>query len=638
MADESGERPRHRLSRRKFFGLVGGSAVAVTALAGWKRNPQIAEAKASIAAAHERKVPPETFDNERQPSDEMLEKMYTQFFQGKEDFVGKGAWMRIWGDKRLPTEGIGRSIGRLANLFFDVRKTEEETFDHFYELFLGELQQSANLAKIDLPTLLVNLQISGENQSFEALPVDVQTSQKQLQMVSLARLLGPGFENQIPEGFRSNGIFTQGIKNWRETFGENSSLPKIIANPLYEAAPKNNTNRSVYDLLRIKSERSIGMMDYEESQRAKALLLHGSDEVRNELVTKYPQVVVKYQQVLYKLGTEFVPLIEADKYPKTEQTLAQKKQLLKTLTSEYLKYYKGHLDTFAKDDQSLAAIGISEDHLSNWQKYNRTDIWHQLVRNGKLQAENKEDEKQAYIDFKRNMDVEYESDREKYYQNLINQQILNPKFIPFLKERVGKGNIFEIELLNKLEQAVSQYQEQATSVRIAYAESELEEGKLEYDIKFQTLVSAVTTKMISDIAGPYDPNNKHDWYWHLYRMAMVREMTTPYVTVREGGVAPDVSVDSPYLPEVTLSHLDEFENMLREAPGGLYEHPSKHIVAFIQSVYAFQDGNFDMYPDLSEEDRNRIRTYFKRYLSGYPEEPDVPIGRAQKNVLNLITP
>jgi len=299
---------------------------------------------------------------------------------------------------------------------------------------------------------------------------------------------------------------------------------------------------------------------------------------------------------------------------------------------EFLDKYKGHLDIFVHDEKALEAIGIGEP-LDLWQKYNKTDAWYNLVQYTHQQDEKRTDEKAALAETKRMMREEFDHRKEHYYFQLMSQQILNPKFLPFLLDRARKaGNSFEITALEKMMTSVERYQSQAHQVRGRFLAAESLEGPLEYNSDFQALATATTTKMLSEQAGPFDPKDKDSLYWHIFRTVAIREISHPLLVVQESGFAPDITVDPPYVVDKTMESLGKLEDLLMDKK--ILNQPAwKNMTAFMNAYNAIRDKNYAIFPDLSDADHRQIEHYFATRVVNTPH---IAMNRSQSVVWNLV--
>ncbi len=622
MADENGE-GAPRFGRRRLLGLLAGAAgagVATYVGINQRRRQAAQETIQGIDPYWERKNPQKVEPLIINPSETVLNNCYERFFGGKEYLLPKRAWVRVVEDGTgKHTEGIGNNIGSLAYLYYDKEKKPNESVDHFFERFMDQLHRSSQIAQLDFITLITSLQVSGENtRDLKEQKTDVTVSGIQQAAIPAGKALGIDYFAQ--EALRPGKEFDQ-LKE--------SSLAGYLPDMPIES-------RDMNALIRFQSERTTGMMDWESSMRAKAILLKSSNEAKAIFVQKYPDLVRAYQVTLLKLGLDFNPIIDQKRYIENkalqQDTLIKSKRDLEILAREFLEKYKGQLDIFAKDDKALAAIGIG-DPIDLWQKYNKTDIWYHLVCNIDKQDAAKTDEKLALADTKMTLKSDFEQRREHYYYQLMSQQILNPKFLPFLIEAARKSNnSFELNLLQKLSDGIDRYQTQAHQVRDQFLAAEKLEGPLEYNSEFQTLSTAVTTKMLSENAGPYDPNDKDSLYWHIFRLVAIREISHPLLVVQESGFAPDITVDPPYVVDKTMESLSQLEQLLIEK--GIVEKPAwQNITAFMKAYNTIRDKNFTVFPNLSDNDRNQIETFFDNRVVNTPH---IAMNRSQAVVWNLV--
>ena len=615
------ERP---IGRRRFLGLMLGAAAAgATAYVGIDqgRRHGAVEAVQGVPGFINRKNPEKVEPKIVNPTEAALNQCYDRFFQGKEHLLPRKAWVRTIdeGDKKR-VEGLGNNIASLAYLYYDKEKNPGETVDQYFERFMTQLSERSQIAGMDFITLVASLQVSGENtRDLGEQKVDVTISGIQQVGIPAGRAVGADYFAQ--EALRPGKQFDQ-LKN--------TSLGKYLPNMPIESRDINAT-------IRFQSERTIGMMDWEPSMRAQALLLFGTDAVKSEFVKKYPDLVRAYQDILVKQGVPFSPIIDEKGYKELQEkqtdSLKKSKHDLEKLAREYINTYKGHLDTFAHDQNSLSQIGLGEP-VDLWQKYNKTDFWNRMVHHTDKQDPQQTDEKIALSEVKAQMKEDFDKRREHYYFQLMSQQILNPKFLPFLLERAKKSNSnFEVSTLQKLMDGVGRYETQAHQVRERFLHAEALEGPLEYNAAFQTLATATTTKMLSEQAGPFDPNDKDSLYWHIFRTVAIREISHPLLVVQESGFAPDITVDPPYVVDKTMESLGRLEELMQEKK--ILQQPAwKNMSSFMQAYNALRDRNYAVFPELSEEDRKQVESYFANRIV---DTPHIAMNRSQSVVWNLVS-
>ncbi len=617
---------RGEVSRRTFLrnsaGALGVGVLGLgtyVALDPWRRNAAL-ESGAGILPALSRRAPDNSGPEIINPSENVLNICYDRFFQGKEELLPRLAWARRV-DKAdgRKVEGLGNNISSLAYLYFDKEKGRVETYDHFFERFVGQLRQAADIAKIDFITLMASLQVSGENtRDLKEQKADVTIGRIQQAVIPAARALN--LEYQLLESLRPS-----------------NSFEKIANSPLKTLLPEKPIEPfDINAIIRFRTERTTGMMDWQPSMRAKALLVHGSGEVRQHFKIKYPDLVRSYQDTLVQLGVDFKPVVDEGEYQRKLATLPDNlknaKIILKSLAEDYLEKYRGRLDIFAQDNNAQAAIGIT-DPLDLWQKYNFTDIWYNLCRFSWQQGPNRRDEQTALSETKSMIDEDFRNHRDWFYNNLMSQQILNPRFFNLLFDRARKvGNSFEVDLLQRLGSGINRYQAQAHLVREAYLATERVEGRLEYDSQFQCLATAMTTKMLSDQAGDFDPNERNSLYWHIFRTVSIREVSHQGLVVRESGFAPDVTVDPPYAAESTLGSLVQLETKLIEK-GVIEKKAWENIDAFMRAFNALKDKKYGDLGNLRDGDKADLVRFFDARIVNTPH---TAINRSQSVVNNLI--
>ncbi len=605
-------------SRRKFLKGVARTAAVATGLgvgttAFFESDPEVRSATRAVLA---RPFPPSTEDQfDKVNIDEILSAKYDKYFKGRENILSREAWM---GNN---PNAIGRSMAKLANLYYFSEKGRGENFIRFYDRFIDQLAEASKDANLDFIILVSSLLISAENiGTLKNYRNDVfPTGFLQLAGVSTFRRLGG--QEYFPELMMSyNPVKTK-------------LYPKLQESSFKEdtASPKEGWN--INAICRFPMEITTGMMDFEPSMRARALLLFGSPDAKKIFTEKYPGVVRQYQRILDRLGINYQPLLDSGAKP--TESLAAAKGNLESEALSYLDHFAKRLDVFAQSDDALADIGIKVP-IDPWQKFNRTDIWYML---NKRRDQNTQDERLnepgAVAEFKELTRAYFDRDRPHYYYALMSQQILNPKFIQYLIQGATKdGNQTEMAQLQKMQGLIDTYHEQAKLTRTAFMDAVTEEGPLEFDSEFQTLASAVITKMLSGLGGSFDPNSKNSLYWNVYRAVMNRELSQPFTLVEDSGFAPDVLVDPVYAIRPNLDYLDRFVNLLKQK-GILTDPPDVDVFAVDRAIQSIRSNDFSAYEslNLSGEDRELIYWYCRFHVL---DMGDVGISRSH-HVLSLAT-
>jgi len=286
MAGESHEGNPLRFGRRKFLTALAGAAAVATGYVAIddRRRHGAQEAIAGIPGWINRKNPEKVNPKIENPSEATLNNCYQRFFNGKENLMPKKAWVRVLEDsgvKRI--EGLGNNIASLAYLYYDREKKPNESVDQFFERFMDTLAKKSGQAGLDFITLLATLQVSGENtRDLKEQKTDVTVSGIQQVIIPAGRAAGLDYFAQ--ESLRPGKQFDQ-LKN--------STLGKYLPDMPIEMRDMNAT-------IRFQSERTIGMMDWESSMRADAVLRFGTEAVKAEFARDYPDLVRSYQDILVK--------------------------------------------------------------------------------------------------------------------------------------------------------------------------------------------------------------------------------------------------------------------------------------------------------------------------------------------------
>ena len=625
------------ISRRGLLRFAAkGAAVATVASypAASVLSHQLPEVFTGLGAFLAREGPPkgskDTFDLVKEISPGTLESMYQVYFQGREKIMPKHAWMAelVLRGGGVSKCGFGLVMARIATRSYEKEKGKGESFDAYFQKYMKGLKESADSANLDFIVLVGALQITAEN------VYDLQSQQSDVTITRIQQL-------PVPLLKRFQGLPLPQLasiqENLRPGHGLYTTLQKVGV-ITEETTPREPDNTNAY--IRLASQPTLGMMDMETSLYATALLVHGTPEMRNIFKTEYPDLVIRYQKILQELGIKFNLIIDTGKPLPEKQTIESTRKYLDQLIAAYIKQFKEALDVFGKSEtqedknkqqQALVTIGIDENNLDPWQKYNYTDIFYQLVKYeqrfswGEIRdtLNQKESEKKAVEKYKEEMLKHdfYSKDeafQRRFYEQLMRQQIRNPKFIQFLKAHAENSKLpKEKELVSKLEQTVKIFENQSANVSNAVYMAEQIEGRKDFDSVFQQRLAALTIKMLSSEAGPFNPNDFNSVYWHIFRLVAIREISHPFTVVHDTVVARYPFIDMPYARVETLHYLSEFEELLLTR--GIIQKPAhQDIEGFLHAFDDIQNNRVDKY-DLTEGEKKDLKEFFRFHITETPE-------------------
>src|SRR3989344_1513917 len=207
----------------------------------------------------------------------------------------------------------------------------------------------------------------------------------------------------------------------------------------------------------------------------------------------------------------------------------------------------------------------------------------------------------------------------------MSQQILNPKFLDFLIEQAEGINTAEVYQLKHIQEVVRIYEVQTSVVRETYLKAITAESPLEYHSRFQALTTAITTQMLSRLAGPFNSAERDSVFWNVYKVLSIRELSHPRTMV-ENKFANDVLVDPPYAMEQTITYINAFEKLLL-TKGILKQSADKDILAMDKAIWSIRFNDFSAYQDvdLTDADKKMLYEFCKNYIS---EGNEVAINRS----------
>lgn len=566
------------LSRRGFLKAVGGGLASLVVYTGAD-----AEVRAGIEAAFSRPGP----DEENNPklemsivSDEMLKKTWETHFKGREHVMSLEAWARRQNfEKGQWTDGNGVNLATLANLYYTKERGKDESFDDYFERFVDKMHTIADRTGLDFIVLTSTLQVSAENiRNLSEQNTDLKISQIQQAAVPIARRFG--LEQQFLDTLGRNGLAVQAWNKIDELRGIDPFMRKgLPAGGIWD-----------YDLIRMGGQVTTGMMDYEPGEKANSFIQHIDTDAAKDLITSYPEVINAF--------------LNASKIRHELDTI---RDALQRNVTEYIQKFTSSLDDLANADESVLEVLGLGDNLDSWQLTHWTIAWCEQI-----QIPNNNDSIKLKI--VNTIKEEVKKDKIDFLIRFVSQQLHNPKFIQYLESKaIQNGNIEEENKVKQLSELIDKDEMKAKELRISYDKVSAAEGPLEYDSKYQLLTSALLTRMLSDKSGEFNPNDKNNLYWHIYKTTAIREMAAPYVLVNSKPFARDPSVDHPYAPEDTLVYLNKFADLLLQK-GILVKSPKEDVEALHTAIDNIRWRFKGAYPALQDSDWNELVSFMEKYL------------------------
>lgn len=542
----------NRISRREFLKFAGatGALYVLEAVLGAGLD---AEFQAGLAAARSRPEMPGSGERQEASISTLLE-VYIKHFKEKEHLFPVKVWVRSEGegsDKKI--RGTGTHLGILANQYYESEKREGEDFDTYYKRFVDSFHELSDTAGLDFITLVTSLQISAENIAGYEEPknpsnTDVMVSRVQKVGITAARALG--LEPAMIQSLGISGLASQ-IRNEAERRG--------IATPLEGTIPEEGIRH--YDLIRFREQPTTGLMDFEPGSRAEAYISFQNNPLSEMLRREYPQICEKY-----------------DRAHESREEITVIRGNMESAANDFIERHGDDaLSPFAEGNkEAFKAIGISPE-MDLWQLINYTDAWYKVSEI----PTNPEFAYQRTVEY---MKQEAEKDVQAFYKRLLSQQIRNPKFLSYLmRHSIARNNHEEGSAVIAIQDLVGKYEQKAKDLRVAHLNILQAEGRYEYDSRFQQATSILVTKMISDIAGVFDPNSRNSLGWHIYKTCAAREIAPIPFLVDEQPFACDITIDPPYAAKATVESLDTFAIMLQES-GILQTAPDGYIRDFYSSM------------------------------------------------------
>lgn len=507
LGKESNQSQNRKFTRREFLGLLaGGVGGALAAYYGLDDSAGLA-----INAGLSRlKETTRLNDEEHEPSEEILEDTWRNYFQTK---VNNQMTFEAW-------RVIGKSMGGFANLSYNVTK-EKRGYDEYYGEYISTMEKACEVVGLDLELLTVSLDYSAN-----ALIKDVRSQRGDVVIGLVQSILGPLSNDLRIEDFVSEkfGVETLGLPI------EGSQMPLSYG----RAAQLLSANITT------------GIMDYELSEKARAIFEDEDGKASKYFKEKYPQLSDSFENLYKSYLLRKLARVRLGKF------LEDNSEKLAVLLEPF----------FDEDAQSeaFADIGIGKS-LSRWQKIQPTRTWQKIYYPGTKKPD-AEISREVIEDYRR----VYKSDRKRAVLALAKEQIRNPRFIEYIDQRgVEEGTISQLKKLVE-ELAVSKKR----MVQSLYNSQRLE-AEYEYDPEYQCLSAAALTKMLLEVSearlGEFKKGSKDEVALYSYAISSVREMPKPHFLVDTRWPGLDLRVDAPYQRQATMADFAVFVEKVENFSG-----------------------------------------------------------------------
>lgn len=463
-----------------------------------------------------------------EPSEEAIQASWENYYaiNKAQNFMTKEAWMQL-----------GRSMGIFANLYYAKEKQSNESFDQYYERFIGSMVNKAKEMELDPEIFPIAMDYSARFviKNWQGQRNDVLISAGQAVGGALARRFG--IETDIQDLLNEKG----------------TSLPidKLgYATPL---GPRTTIRLFSTGI-------STGMQDYEIEKKAKALYQSASPTAIIQFENKYPQMAERYRQLLFVREQVDINRAELQNHIEGEDGFIDK-------------YGDVALAVFFDEksaEHAFAEIGIGEN-TDPWQKYNYTRVW--ANSDYRYEQNDLEISRKVIEQYK---DI-YTRNSRHAYSLLMREQIRNPKFIDYLKRSAIKrvGNLKEIstevDSIDQITLLLSSLEEKKEDMIRANQESLATEGALEYSSDYQLTTSAAIVKgLLSDVekvVGRMDRRSKDTIAYYSYGISQIREMGSHMDLVTSGTYARDPTIDLPYEQGNRLAEFLHATDLIKKATG-----------------------------------------------------------------------
>lgn len=548
---------KERKFKQRRMLLAAGGTAAVGAVVWAGANSEVRSAVKAIMARPEPKIPEDGYD---QFQSMFAREKYEKYCKNK-DIISEEHF-----------KNIVYSASRIVKNYWVQYETPPADIYHYLEEFLDNLQQRAEAVGYDFNLYLLLLIPIAENTTLE--PYHWGNMQEEVK-IGRAQLALDAVESLFP----LNGRATNLLATRRGFLGR---LMKAL---------HSRTPISYLEIIRMAGPITFGLDDLEAKTYAQGIK-QLSEEKQKEFAQKYPDVAESFDVVI-----------------KESELFEGKRSELKALADQYAQKYAGRLMPFftqpdhyqKKDHPHWAAIGVSRSGVDAWHKVNPTMTWNYLHGYGgglddfSLEEENELLLRETIAGYEGMVDfneVEYNQEKNDVVRvhQLLSQQILNPKFLPFLLEQAQSSE--ERKLVEQMMAKHDEYLERARSYNAAENFATAAAGALELDLEFQTDLAVPAFQFFSskveEHLGKWDTNTQSGLAFKLFCTIAVWEFTSKF-SVSQGSVfARYTKVDPIYDFASVLGEI-KFVSELAYLDGFLRKPPQEDFSAFFKLLRQLKD-------------------------------------------------
>jgi hypothetical protein len=356
-----------------------------------------------------------------------------------------------------------------------------------------------------------------------------------------------------------------------------------------------------YSAMRLRSIPTIGINDYQISETATAVFAVLSDTLLDPLRERYPQEIDSLQKV-----------VEAK-----ENFRIQRAALTKQI-DDFVDKYKTELGEifyeFRDTDQPgdsfktvMAEIGITSP-IDSWQKINPTFTAAYLQRSSQQESDIPQDQQEEDITNK--VLDEYQLLCQKSYLNpeedlgvplrrLFYNQIRNPKFRKFLKDRFGENKqaARRVQDMKRTEREMNRL---AEALQEANFNAVTEVGQREFDSDFQlrtglAMLKYQQEKFVTQM-GDADLSSRDGVAWHIFGIMLLREIISPTLLSYSEIGPRDVRVEPFRDDGAMFRHLQKFIDIVKTADEDF--DPRTDFIYFTGILGRSETDNFSDMPEL----------------------------------------
>lgn len=562
------------LARRDFLKLAGstvGAGLGLAGVAAFKKavvdNPVISTCLVALEARP--KLEFEYKDSAFYLSPEKIEEEYHKHFNGREDLISLDFWRRnlfylqslafLYYPAYLEQTGLTSSL---------------ESWGKFMDQFLEQTHEIADTLGMDFVVLTSSLRVSAQNllnskgESISGYEEDRTMGQAQVASSFVNQLLPKG---ELRQKYR---------QEMGELLTSNSGLKGRIARFSSEHAPFN-----YYDVIRLMGPITLGMNDMEVEIAARALFdpsLNGDPGVvkaRRELEETYPEAAVAYKNLLVK----------REKVEKERMALKNQVDVFIALDNGVI------LDKFFDPEtcrEALLAIGITDE----WQRTQTTMAWEHLAKDGGSYYKDKDeimDPNGVFVGamvnlFSNELGIQMK-DIKLRRERLMSDQILNPKFIDYLKEQ-AQDRPDVLKILESMKEKRGQFQEKCDEMAIAEKGAVAVVGQYELDQRFQLLTGIsqmnLLSKRVEAEFGLMNSSDKNSLAFHLYSLVSIRDIAD--LDSLHALFARNCEVDCVYDYQETLHKIEQLFQLMKEN-GWLRQSPEDDFGQFLNACQKIKD-------------------------------------------------